>query len=383
MHKSYILHIASWYPSQVNTFDGDFIQRHIESITNHDHIVIHAQEINGNNNLVDHGEATKKVRNNIEEHIIYYKPTIRLLNPFYQYFYLYRLWKRVYTKRGLPILIHLHVILYGILLARSIKRRYHIPVVATEHSTLYTSVENIPFRKLRINMSRYLSSIVNVIMPVSNHLAKALRKHGFKNEIEVVHNVVPVIFAADTLDKPDGKVIKFLHVSSLDNHQKNISGILAAAQKLLDINDKFELTIVGNYNLDATQAIIDTCTFEKGQVMLRGPLSHHEVAEVMKAHDVFVLFSNYENYPCVLIEAQTANMSLIATDVGGVSEILNNNRDILIDKNDIKALQVAMSMYINNSEYKAIGSYNFDVITKYSPNNIGDQIVGIYNKVQV
>lgn len=377
MSKPYILHIASWYPSEVNAYDGDFIQRHIESIPGYKHIVIHAQEIPQGEGNTEQGKVTNDANGSIEQHIVYYKPVVRFLNPLYQYYYLYKLWNEIKANNGIPLLIHLHVLLYGILLSRAIKRRYHIPIVATEHSTLYTTDDPVSFRKLRIRCSRFLSSTVDLIMPVSNHLAKALKMHGFQNDIAVVHNVVPAIFEYDRCMEDKRDIVRFLHISSLDNKQKNIEGILMATKKLLDITDQFELTIVGNYNLDSSQSMIYRFGFNEGQVMLKGPMTHQEVATQMKANDVFVLFSNYENYPCVLIEAQTAGMRLIATDVGGVSEILDPQKDTLIDKRDINALTQAMESYINNRTTVATKR---DKIKRYSPSLIGNQLLSIYNR---
>ena len=56
--------------------------------------------------------------------------------------------------------------------------------------------------------------------------------------------------------------------------------------------------------------------------------------------NLFVLLSSIEGLPVSLIEAMSFGIPLLATDVGGVSEVINENNGILIEC-DFKPNQVA------------------------------------------
>jgi len=55
--------------------------------------------------------------------------------------------------------------------------------------------------------------------------------------------------------------------------------------------------------------------------------------------DVFLLFSNYENLPCVILEAFACGTKVIATDVGGTNEYFPKDYGFLIpSKNETELL---------------------------------------------
>ena len=57
----------------------------------------------------------------------------------------------------------------------------------------------------------------------------------------------------------------------------------------------------------------------------------------MNASDVICLPSLYEGCPNVLVEANACGKPIVATDVGGIPELVNNNSRILVPPGDIKA----------------------------------------------
>jgi glycosyltransferase involved in cell wall biosynthesis len=68
-----------------------------------------------------------------------------------------------------------------------------------------------------------------------------------------------------------------------------------------------------------------------------------ELAEIMRLADCFVLFSNYENLPCVISEAIASGLPVIATRVGGVPEQVKPGMGILLDHGDEVGLEKAMA----------------------------------------
>lgn len=121
-------------------------------------------------------------------------------------------------------------------------------------------------------------------------------------------------------DSP-GDTIKLLYVGRLDP-VKNVPGLLKAFSILEEANQSFELTIVGDgtkreeyEELTHDLGIADDVTFEGYQ---------EEVADYYNENDIFVLTSKAEGPPAVVREAQASGLPVVATDVGGVRDIVHS-----------------------------------------------------------
>jgi glycosyltransferase involved in cell wall biosynthesis len=73
-------------------------------------------------------------------------------------------------------------------------------------------------------------------------------------------------------------------------------------------------------------------------VRFHGERPKEEVAELMREADLFVLPSLFENLPCVLIEAMASGLPFVATDVGGIPELLDGAGGFLCPPGDARAL---------------------------------------------
>ena len=83
------------------------------------------------------------------------------------------------------------------------------------------------------------------------------------------------------------------------------------------------------------------------RVEFMGPKSPGEVAEALKAAEVFVLPSLNEGMSNALLEALASGLPAIVTDVGGSRELVNDN-GVIVRKGDVPALRDAVKGYIEN-----------------------------------
>ena len=89
----------------------------------------------------------------------------------------------------------------------------------------------------------------------------------------------------------------------------------------------------------------------KGKVKLLG--NNPDLLNTIKDCAIFVLSSDYEGVPNVLIEAMSIGMPVISTDCapGGARELISNNENgLLIEINNRTQLALAIEKLVNNKE---------------------------------
>ena len=162
------------------------------------------------------------------------------------------------------------------------------------------------------------------------------------------------------------------------NHPKNPKGLLRAFAKAVKQNSNLRLRMVGDVNDDliAYTAQLGISDF----VVYTGILPQEKVAQLVQQSDVFLLFSIYENMPCVLAEALCCGLPVIATNVGVISEIITEQNGLLIESQDeVACAEAIVKMSIDKSYFKK-QSIADNAASIFSYEAIGKQLSEIYKQ---
>jgi len=332
-----ILHMASWFPSEVHQSLGNFIERHIEAIAlKHDCEVWAPVAVKTSQRVL----AQMREKNGLEEREVGGRPwTIRRLyheatRP--QLLGVARAIGGAAVKMDwTPDIVHLHVAYPAGSAAVAWAKRWDVPVVLTEHWTAYQNIRIMPWwrRKAIKDVLRGAS----VVCPVTSHLGEAIRAWVPGVHIRTVPNVVDfqtfqpaepemlagVLVGASRRKLERGGAKEFLHVSSMDDDHKNITGLIQGVARAMAQEDSFRLTMVGGEQVDLTPyaKLVQELGLSH-KISLAGPLPLAQVAQCMQSHDVLLLNSRVENFPCVIAEAWASGLPVVSTDVGGIREHL-------------------------------------------------------------
>jgi glycosyltransferase involved in cell wall biosynthesis len=83
------------------------------------------------------------------------------------------------------------------------------------------------------------------------------------------------------------------------------------------------------------------------RVRFLGPLPRAEVFGLLRAADAALLSSSWENFPHMVVEALAVGTPVIATDVGGVAEIVRDGENgLLVPAGDTRALADAIARVV-------------------------------------
>ena len=387
-----ILHLLSWFPTPDDPTLGNFCVRMIDALPEECHSVI--LSVCDGKNMTKSFEV-KEIHGAHHTHVqIYIRPpkinAIRKLKMLRMYQYGLNYIKKHFFE---PDLIHLHVTYPLGQVALLWKKLFGYKYVLTEHWTIYQPQnKDVLVGKLKRKIIK-IANNAELIMPVSLDLQQCMEGHGVRNHFKVIYNLVntdifklrqpPCIDSNRTTfarNDMQGSKKRILHISTLRDEAKNFSGILRVIERLRQQRDDFELHVIHDYDAPEFKAFVKEHHLEDC-VIFHGKKTSAEVAQAYQDADFFVLFSNFENLPCVIVEAFASGVPVLSTSVGGIAEIVSSERGILIPQGDEDALLQGMNQLLDHSsEYdrEAIRDY---AIKTFAAQNIGQQIFEQYKKV--
>lgn len=146
----------------------------------------------------------------------------------------------------------------------------------------------------------------------------------------------------------DAKVIGT--VASL-THKKGHIYLLEAMSKLVPIMPNAVLVLIGDGNLKGE--LVEKChkLGISANVKILGYQHRESVKQLLSIMDLFVLPSLWEGMPNAILEAQALEVPVLATNVGGVPEIIEDNRTgLLVKAGDADELFNGMLKLLSDKE---------------------------------
>lgn len=360
-----VVHIPSWFPDADKPLNGNFILRQIETISaDTESIILH------------HGteDYTPSLPGNVRFHRVPYRQKYNLPAAYITEF------KKIVQEYGKPDLIHLHVALPLGPIATHLAKKYHIPLIVSEHWSIYQPVNRETLTWYQKRALRYTFRHATHITAVSQNLLDNITATvpvAAKTPQTVVGNVVDAeVFSLKPILNPRPKK-QILHVSTLDNDAKNIMGIVRAIDALNKRRDDFKFNIVHDFR----NILAETYVRERGLesvVHFLGQKTSTEVAALLQNSDFFLLFSNYENQPCVLLESFCTGTPAVTTPVGGIPEIANTDNAVIVAPKDEAQLVEKLDYMLNHSEEFQPALIRKQALEICSPNVIEKKWTEIY-----
>jgi len=220
------------------------------------------------------------------------------------------------------------------LAARTLRK----PLVYSEHWSAFLPGNPTRLSRPMARAARSTLERAELVLPPSEAMRAALAAHAPRARLRVVPNVVD-----DELFRPgswsDRGERRLLTVGLLgENGAKGIDYLIDAVALLARERNGFRLDVVGDgvlraqYEEQARRLGVD------GLVSFHGLRPKPELAERMRAADLFVLASRFENNPCVVLEAMATGLPVVATRVGGLPELVDESTGLLAEPRDPESI---------------------------------------------
>ncbi len=294
------------------------------------------------------------------------------------YYSIFAAFRRLVKEGWRPDIINAHIFTAAVP-AILLGKLYRIPVIITERYSIY------PLRKLGFFQrmkAKFAMNRAKTILPVSNALKEAIEAYDIRNEFQIVPNVVntemfyPLSHRNRSRDKK-----RMLMVANLVPI-KGVPYLLQALAQIKGERGDFVLDIVGD---GANRGEYEELTKELGledMVNFHGVKPKEEVSKFMRSCDFLILPSLYETFGAVIIEALASGKPVVASDVGGIKEIINDDLGILAPPGDINRLQQAIEFMLDNYANYSPEGLSEHAKEKFGYESVGQLLNNIYRKVK-
>ena len=389
MQKPNVLFISSWYPSREHQTLGNFVQRHAESINPFVNLwVLYATS---SESLEEEFELNYSEINRVKTLCVYYQkvdssiPLLSSVKKLSRYRKAHDLGLS-FLKENHNVsrfdLVHCNVTFPAGIIAMDLKKKHQIPYVLTEHWTLFLPYKN-DFKKLNVLVKRKMKEIAanaEKVLPVSNHLAVSMQEKGLKGNYSVIPNVADTnLFSLK--QKTNGEIKKILHVSTLVDDHKNISGIFRVLKKIAEKRQDFQLVIVTDGDIEKAKFLQKSIGLQDKYVTYHGTKTPTEIAQFYRSSDFFVLFSNYENLPVVMVESFCCGLPFVSSSVGGISEYVNETNGRLVSLGDEEALKFEIEFMLDSVQNFDSKEIRNSAVSQFDNKVVGESYLRVYKDI--
>jgi len=214
-----------------------------------------------------------------------------------------------------PDVFHSHLA-YGLLFQAAGLAR--LPTAYTHHN-IRSTFPPVLFRVF----DRFVSRYVAICRPT----AELLHRHTAR-PIELIHNGVPSSFAEAPPRRRLGRDVHVLSVGNL-RWEKDHASLVEAAARLIPMFEaqgrRISFSIAGSGPERETLQDAIAARGLSGHVELLG--TRTDIAALMASADMLAQPSRSEGLPITLIEAAMSGLPIVASDVGGCSDVVHDGRN--------------------------------------------------------
>ncbi|WP_432357383.1 glycosyltransferase [Sporosarcina sp. UB5] len=258
------------------------------------------------------------------------------------------------------------------------KKLFGIPYVVTVHGG---DIDKMAAKSARIaGYTRNVLQQADAVITVGERLKQdVIGKFGVKEE-----HVHVMSMGVDTdIFKPMRKEEARKQLDILPTEKLLVFvGNMIEAKGVLDLVDAF--TIVHKDHPDAALHLIGSSKDERFMETLANrllskdvrithqePLPQKEVAQWIAAADVFVLPSHHEGFGLVALEAMAVGTTVVGSDVGGLSFLLDNDAGILVEPKNPESLATGLKQALEEPvetrrtiAAEKVAGHTYDVIAE-------------------
>jgi len=319
------------------------------------------------------GEPTKEIIEMCKENKIkyYYIPSDSIINILLGPLRALKLMKKHWNNFDI---IHTHI---GSFAWASTFFRKKSKIITHIHQYLFPKGSNI-YVKIYFFLERKLLKIgakkTNLVITVTPYIKEIIKKKWKIKNILVINNGIDFKQFKFNKKKINKSLFKILYVGRLTK-QKNIDKIINAIPL---VRNKIQFDIVGDGEEENSLKKL-ALNKDIKNVLFHGTKNKKELNKFYNISNVLLLVSDFEGQSLTLLEAMATGTPIIASNVEGTRDIIQNNYNGLLVEPTSEKIAQAIEKLIKNPQLREnLTEKGLKEVQKYSWDKIVEQTEKVY-----
>ena len=289
-------------------------------------------------------------------------------------------------------ILHTHHMFMAGRYAAYYSKKFRRPLVYTNHTNYKEFEEILPLKNINKKIIKSLlqqfTDRCEAIISPGEKMKTLLEEYGIKKPIHVIPNGIDLNQFGKNMPKLVNELKskfdinenqKVLLYSGRISREKNLKFLLKALKPVLtETNTK--LIIVGGGSFESELKQLISKLKLKKSVIYTGYVPYKEVHSYYSLSDIFVTTSKSEVFPLTILEALASSIPVVAIDAVGTGDIINNEINGLLTRDNTKDYRNAVNRLLNNDSERNRLAQNARIsVEKLSVENCAKKHISLYN----
>ena len=281
-------------------------------------------------------------------------------------------------------LAHIHMASYGSFYRKSIIisicKVLHIKVILHCHGACFEKFYNGVKQSKKEYIKKTFAKAEKVIV-LSESWKEFFKTIVDENKIVIMYNSVniPQKQNKDSLSSlPTGLFLGRI------GQRKGTYDLIEVVKTLASKGIRIKILIAGDGEIDKAKELIKKENLEDN-IELLGWIDNNKKKEYLKNVDFYILPSYDEGLPMSVLEAMSYSLPVITTDVGGIPEIIQNEKNgLLVKPGDKESLEKAIKDLLENDNLRKDLSQNAykTILDKFNFEKYEEDLLKIYKQIK-
>jgi glycosyltransferase involved in cell wall biosynthesis len=202
----------------------------------------------------------------------------------------------------------------------------------------------------------------------------------FGPAFEVMPNLAPTVPETAIVDGPGGGDPGILYVGGFENPVKGGEMLADVVERLAPELPDVDFALAGPGDAPTRLRELEA---RRPNVRWLGWLDEEAKRRALVTHPVFVLPSHSEGLPVALLEAMSWGRAIVATDVGGVTDVVEPGKEaIVVAPGDPAALEEALRELVGDeARRRRVGTAAREAALALNEDVVGARLASIYREL--